>query len=163
MIWQLFNSGWNDALRQVGLMESTHRTDEGPDSERWKHNQAPKVWNLQTLRSKVAQSVCDSTHPREGRPWRGPSPSPRERFSNYAKSQVGSKLRQQKLRRHRDGIKAETTSKTEMRHGGGVFRTVKLIAAVAFKRAGNSNIRTPRWAEEGIVIAKWLGQRRQYF
>lgn len=78
-----------------------------------------------------------------------------ERFSNYAKYQVSSKLRQQKLRRHRDvGIKAETTSKTEIRLGGGVFRTVKLIAAVAFKRAGNSNIRSKVSKKEDMVIAK---------
>lgn len=35
--------------------------------------------------------------------------------------------------------------------GGGVFRTVKLIAAAAFKRAGNSNIRSKK---EDVVIAK---------
>lgn len=109
MIWQLFNSGWNDALRQVGWMESTHRADEGPDSERWK----PKRWNLQPLPSKVAERVCDPPH-REGRPWRGPSPSPRwTLFQLRSKSHVGSKLRRQNLRRQHD---TETSESKQRQH-----------------------------------------------
>lgn len=95
------------------------------------------------------------TLPARAGPRRDGAPCNDEHFSNYANSRDGFKLWQWNLWRifgaeREVGIKAETTSKPEIRLGG-VFRAVKLITTAAFRREGNSNIRTPGCTKHG----KW--------